>query len=106
MIRGPAVLVAALAAAAPACAAPEVIGITFRCERGVEIPVTFVIAADGSVAVLTVEGRQIALPQAVSGSGARYAGAQYIWWTSGSGVTLANLMEGGEDSPTQCTEVK
>ena len=69
------------------------IGITFRCERGVEIPVTFVIAADGSVAVLTVEGRQIALPQAVSGSGARYAwpsdGSGYVFWTKGDEATLS-----------------
>lgn len=45
----------------------------FTCERGVVLPVTFVNTASGdSFAIMQIEGRQIALGQRVSGSGARY----------------------------------
>jgi membrane-bound inhibitor of C-type lysozyme len=85
-----AVLIAALTAA-PASA--EVITVRYLCERGVEVPVTYV-NADGmeSVAVLNVEGGQITLIQEVSASGARYGwpsgGSHYIWWSKGDAATL------------------
>jgi len=65
---------------------------TYRCERGVEIPVAYVSGGEDSVAVLTVEGRQIALYAEPSASGARYAwpsgGSGYVWWTKGDGASL------------------
>ena len=79
--------------ASPAAAAPEIVSVRYLCERDVVIPVTYVNAAEGSVAVLQVEGRQIALPQALSASGARYGvmgGASgYFWWSKGDGGTLS-----------------
>lgn len=65
-----------------------VVTATYECERGVRVPVTYVNAdAGGSIAVLQVEGSQVALEQAVSASGARYApageGAGYRWWSKG-----------------------
>jgi membrane-bound inhibitor of C-type lysozyme len=85
-----AVLIAALTAA-PASA--EVITVRYLCERGVEVPVTYVNAeGEESVAVLNVEGGQITLIQEVSGSGARYGwpsgGSHYIWWSKGDAATL------------------
>ena len=85
-----AVLVAALMAA-PVSA--EVITVRYLCERGVEVPVTYV-NADGMepVAVLNVEGGQITLIQEVAASGARYGwpsgGSHYIWWSKGDAATL------------------
>ena len=79
-------------AAAPAFAEPDILSVVYSCERGVTIPVTYVNGADGSVAVLQVEGRQIALPLAKSASGARFAREQvsgYDWWNKGQGATLA-----------------
>jgi|JI6StandDraft_1071083.scaffolds.fasta_scaffold293765_2 membrane-bound inhibitor of C-type lysozyme len=79
--------------ATPAFAAPEMISATYVCERGVEIAVTYVNSADGSVAVLQVEGRQAALPQAEAASGARYGAmgnvSGYFWWTKGDTGTLS-----------------
>jgi membrane-bound inhibitor of C-type lysozyme len=85
-----AVLIAALMAA-PASA--EVVTVRYLCERGVEVPVTYV-NADGMepVAVLNVEGGQITLIQEVAASGARYGwpsgGSHYIWWSKGDAATL------------------
>jgi membrane-bound inhibitor of C-type lysozyme len=84
-------LLAGMLAAGPASA--EVITVRYLCERGVEVPVTYV-NADGadSVAVLNVEGGQITLFREISGSGARYGwpsgGSNYVWWSKGDAATL------------------
>lgn len=72
----------------------------YLCERGVEVPVTYVNAPDLSLAVLNVEGTQITLEIETSASGARYGwpsdGAHYIWWTKGETAFLM-WSEGGEE---------
>jgi membrane-bound inhibitor of C-type lysozyme len=77
----------------PASAEIEVATSTYRCERGVAIPVTYVNADGGSAVVLNVEGRQITLIQAEAASGARYAwpsdGSGYVWWNKGDTATLS-----------------
>ncbi len=84
----------ALAALLPfaAHADQQLVTARYLCERGVEVPVAYVNADGASVAVLTVEGRQIALQQEVSASGARYGwpsdGSNYVWWSKGDSATL------------------
>ncbi|MCA0272882.1 MAG: MliC family protein [Proteobacteria bacterium] len=67
-------------------------GGTYICNRDVEIPVAYVNADDGSIAVLHVEGRLITLYNEPAASGARYAwpsdGSGYVWWTKGDTATL------------------
>lgn len=84
-------LLALALTATPASA--EVITVRYLCERGVEVPVTYVNAeGTESVVVLNVEGGQITLIQEMSGSGARYGwpsgGSHYIWWSKGDTATL------------------
>ena len=91
----------ALAVTALACGAARaeltLVTARYTCDRGVEVPVAYVNGDSGpaigsSVAVLTVEGRQIALYLEVSASGARYGwpsdGSNYVWWTKGDAATL------------------
>jgi membrane-bound inhibitor of C-type lysozyme len=82
---------AAVLAAGPAAA--EVMTVRYLCERGVEIPATYVNAEDMEpVAVIHVEGEQITLILEPSASGARYGwpsgGSNYVWWTKGDAATL------------------
>ncbi|HQU67694.1 MAG TPA: MliC family protein [Albidovulum sp.] len=76
----------------PAAAEFTTGGGTYLCDRGVEVPVAYVNADDGSVAVLHVEGRLITLLNEPAASGARYAwpsdGSGYVWWTKGDTATL------------------
>ncbi|MGL4279427.1 MAG: MliC family protein [Albidovulum sp.] len=76
----------------PAAAELTTGGGTYICDRGVEVPVAYVNADDGAVAVLQVEGRLITLLNEPAASGARYAwpsdGAGYVWWTKGDTATL------------------
>lgn len=85
--------IAVLACVVAAPAASEVITARYLCERGVEIPVTYV-NGEGiePVAVLNVEGSQITLILERSASGARYGwpsgGSNYVWWIKGDAATL------------------
>lgn len=79
--------------------------ISYLCERGVILHATYINSASGeSFAVLQAEGRQLALKNAVSASGARYIGAEMSlekpaegtkavsgpdWWTKGDTGTLS-----------------
>ncbi|MGI1661261.1 MliC family protein [Palleronia sp. KMU-117] len=74
-------------------ASAEVITARYLCERGVEIPVTYVNGEGiDPVAVLNIEGSQITLILERSASGARYGwpsgGSHYLWWTKGDAATL------------------
>lgn len=65
----------------------------YLCERGVEVPATYVDAEGAdSVVVLLVEGSQITLIGEPAASGARYGwpsgGSGYVWWTKGGAATL------------------
>lgn len=47
----------------------------YHCERGVTVPVTYInTEAGASVAIMQIEGRQVPMAIAPSGSGARYLG--------------------------------
>ncbi len=89
----------------PSAATVDTTTVRYRC-GAMPVTVDYINSGPVSLAVLHLPDDLVVAANVISGSGARYAGAQYIWWTSGSGVTLANLMEGGEDLPTQCTELK
>ena len=100
MPRGfsPVLTAAALLVAVPLDAKAELAmqSLTYICDRGVQMYATYVNASEGSAAILQVEGRQVAMELAISGSGARYAEATdetggstgYIWWTKGDEAFL------------------
>jgi membrane-bound inhibitor of C-type lysozyme len=96
-------------ALAPAslAAAPEFTTQNYTCDRGVEVPATYINAAEGSLVVLTVEGRQITLVNEPAASGARYGwpsgGSNYVWWTKGDGATLLWRTPEAEAALLTCT---
>lgn len=58
---------------ASAQAGPEVVSVSYTCERGVSLPVTYINAEDSpGLAVMQIEGKQVALRALPSGSGVRY----------------------------------
>ena len=78
----------------------SLVGVTYECERGVQVPVTYVNdGAGGSVAVLVVEGRQVALLPEPAASGARYGwpsdGSHYVWWSMGQHEATLYWHDGG-----------
>lgn len=74
---------------------------SYKCERGVEIHATYVNVDNASFAIVQAEGRQLAMTNVPSASGAKYsveAGQSGpVWWTRGDTASLswfdANLAE-------------
>ena len=96
--------------AAPALAETQLQTLRYACDRGVEVPATYINADDLSLAVIHVEGTQITLYGEEAASGARYGwpsdGANYVWWTKGAEATLY-WKEAGEETPLlTCTEAQ
>lgn len=76
--------------------APHMKSVHYLCERGVGIPATYINPAEGEgLAVIVVEGKQVALRQGRSGSGVRYIALDeqdsYRWHTKGDRAVLSWL---------------
>lgn len=63
----------------PAAAAPVSAPISYACESGQSVTVTY---PDAATAQLAYKGRSYLLRTVQSGSGARYAGSELEWWTA------------------------
>jgi membrane-bound inhibitor of C-type lysozyme len=51
-------------------------------------PVEYINGAGNSLAIVAVHGNSMIFANINSGSGARYAAGQYIWWEAGGAVTF------------------
>lgn len=92
----PVVLATPLAAQEYRTGDTHVFQAVYECARGVMIPATYVNTDAGtSLAVLQIEGRQVAMRDAPTGSGARYVSIDeqvgYRWYTKGDEAFLAYL---------------
>jgi membrane-bound inhibitor of C-type lysozyme len=50
--------------------------------------VDYLNGAGNSLAIVPVDGNSMVFANVTSGSGARYAAGQYIWWEAGGGTTF------------------
>ena len=91
-----AVLSICLSVAAPALAETPIASATFKCEDGKSIAATFY--AD-EVDLKLSDGRSMKVPQAMSGSGARYANKDetFVFWNKGD---TAFVTEGKDEAMT------
>lgn len=78
-------------AAKPAPAPPNTIVARFVCSDGKSIEARFVHRPRSRVELVLSDGRRLTLPQARSGSGARYANSDesVVFWNVGSTATLS-----------------
>ena len=63
-----------------------------------KLTVTYINAGSVSLAVTEIDGETLVASNVVSGSGARYAGGKYVWWSKGDEAQLYDLMQ-DEDTP-------
>ena len=84
----------------PALAETPVATATFKCQGGKSIEATFYAS---SVSIKLSDGRSLTVPQAMSGSGARYANKDetFVFWNKGD---TAFVTEGndGKDTYSGC----
>jgi membrane-bound inhibitor of C-type lysozyme len=95
-----------LALLASAASAQEFTTARYSCDRGVEVPATYVNGPDQSLVVIHVDGSQITLVNEPAASGARYGwpsdGSNYVWWTKGDEATLYWKTPEGETPLLTC----
>lgn len=98
-------LLGAFAVATAVCAqttpVPPEIRAHFACADGKSIDATFVNGTASSVTLALSDGRKLSLPQARSGSGARYANddESLVFWNKGN---TAFIEEGGKTTYAEC----
>jgi membrane-bound inhibitor of C-type lysozyme len=85
----------------PEAETADAISQTYDC-RGEQVLVVYHNAGPVSLAVLTIGGETVVASNVIAASGARYAGAQYVWWTKGDGADLYDLMQGEDAPPVAC----
>lgn len=107
---------AALALATPATAADvtlmldapkaEAVSVLYRCEgSSAAMTVEYINAGEDSLAMVPVEGGRRVMVSVLAGSGARYAGGAFVWWTKGREGSLFDLRNGEDADPVAtCTE--
>jgi membrane-bound inhibitor of C-type lysozyme len=89
--------------AGAAGAGTQTIKASFACEAGKKIQAVFVNGDKPSVRLLLSDGRELTLPQVLSGSGARYANADesFVFWNKGR---TAFIQEQGKTSYSNCQQ--
>jgi membrane-bound inhibitor of C-type lysozyme len=72
---------------------------------GNAVEVEYINVEPDHLAIVPVEGRKRVFALVLSGSGARYASGQYIWWSKGKEASLYDEMKGAGAPPLlTCTE--
>jgi membrane-bound inhibitor of C-type lysozyme len=82
---------------------PQIAKLTYACgER--RVTATYINTEANQFAVLNLGDATVAMVTVLSGSGARYAGQQYEWWTKGEEATLTDLRTDAQ-SPLACKAI-
>ncbi|MBS7545273.1 MliC family protein [Ancylobacter oerskovii] len=101
LAAGPA-LADTLAIPLPKGATVQTIQAAYRCADGSRLAVSYYNAPPVALASLTVGGEFVVLANVLSGSGARYAGGRFIWWSKGRDGDLYDLTKGEKAPPLHC----
>ncbi|MBZ7923455.1 META domain-containing protein [Ensifer sp. 2YAB10] len=69
---------------------------------GKPVEAEYINAGPVSLVTFTIDGTFVVASNVISGSGAKYAGGQYIWWTKGDEATLFDATKGEGDQGIAC----
>ncbi len=78
--------------------------VVYRCGEE-SVTADYIEAGSVSLAVLAIGKEFVVASNVVSGSGARYAGDRYIWWTKGEEASLLDVTKGSEAQAVPCKGV-
>jgi membrane-bound inhibitor of C-type lysozyme len=77
----------------------------YQCDDEQTVSVQYINAAPNFLAIVPVEGETLVMTTTLSGSGARYVGGPYEWWSHQGEATLRDLTQHEEAAPlATCTE--
>ncbi|PVB60465.1 hypothetical protein DCO57_16835 [Labrenzia sp. 011] len=81
----------------------DTLKVTYECESR-SLDVEYINAGPISLAILRMPDETVVASQVISGSGVRYAGGEYVWWTKGMKDASLQNVRAGEDAPVEtCT---
>ena len=73
---------------------------------GQAVAADYINAGPVSLVTLTIGSEFVVASNVLSGSGAKYAGGQYVWWTKGENATLIDTIKGDNDPGIACSKVE
>ena len=74
----------------------------YDCDGELKVKADYVNADSVSLALLSFGDQFVIASNVIAGSGARYAGGQFEWWTKGDEGTLKDLTKGTETPGITC----
>lgn len=79
--------------------------VRYDCEGAESFDVEYVNAAPNFLAFVPYDGQTYLMATVLSGSGARYAAANLVWWNKGTDAELYDLTQGEDAAPIlTCSE--
>ncbi|THK35134.1 META domain-containing protein [Ensifer sp. MPMI2T] len=87
----------------PEAAAVDRQKVRYDC-GGETVEAEYINAGPVSLVTFSFGGTYIVASAVISGSGARYAGGRYVWWTEGEEATLFDVTKGEEDPGVVCAK--
>ncbi|MDR6755480.1 heat shock protein HslJ [Mycoplana sp. BE70] len=76
--------------------------VAYDCDGDLKVRADYINAESVSLAILSFGDNFVIASNVLSGSGARYAGGQFEWWTKGDEGTLKDLTKGAEAPGIAC----
>jgi membrane-bound inhibitor of C-type lysozyme len=76
--------------------------VAYTCNGGLKVQAEYFNAQPIALATISVKKDFVVLANVLAGSGAKYAGGQYIWWTKGDNADLYDLTKGDNAPPVSC----
>lgn len=77
--------------------------VAYSCTGNKKITAEYINAGDNSLALVDLGNGPVLMVSVLAGSGAKYVGRQYEWWTKGSDANLTDLTQGPDAQPLSCT---
>lgn len=84
---------------------PQTNQVAYACP-GQKVAVTYINTSTNQFAVLNLGTTTVVTVSVISGSGARYVGQQYEWWTKGNEALFTDLMQSPQKQPITCKQIK
>lgn len=85
----------------PGSEAPQTKKVTYSCGPRT-VTATYVNTRDNQFAVLNIGETTVVTVSVMSGSGARYVGQQYEWWTKGDTAAFSDVRD-ARGKPITCS---
>ena len=77
--------------------------VTYSCGDNRTITAEYINAGNNSLAIVDLGEGPVVMVNVLAGSGAKYVGQQYEWWTKGNDANLTDLIQGPDAQPLSCT---